>query len=92
MQAIQNAAATNTPAPLSSAVPANEQINTTDFMSMLTAELQNQDPTNPLDPSQFVSQLVQLNSLEQLASINQELAPSSSPSPSSAGAPVPAQS
>ena len=43
------------------------------FMKLLITQLQNQDPTQPMDPSAFVSQLVQVNSLDQLTQINQLL-------------------
>ena len=43
------------------------------FMQLLVAQLQNQDPTNPVDPTQFTSQLVQFNMLDQLSQINQTL-------------------
>jgi flagellar basal-body rod modification protein FlgD len=43
------------------------------FMQLLTAQLQNQSPLDPVDPTQFTSQLVQFNMLEQLAQINQTL-------------------
>jgi flagellar basal-body rod modification protein FlgD len=42
-----------------------------DFLSLLTAQLKNQDPESAQDPSQFVNQLVSFSSLEQLISINQ---------------------
>ncbi|MGH9466332.1 MAG: flagellar hook capping FlgD N-terminal domain-containing protein [Terriglobales bacterium] len=71
-----------TPAPGS-----NSQISGNQFITLLTAELKDQDPSNPMDPTQFTSQLVQFNSLEQLISINQELTPPSS-STSNAGAPA----
>jgi flagellar basal-body rod modification protein FlgD len=35
------------------------------------SELQNQDPTQPTDPNQYITQLAQVNSLQQLISINQ---------------------
>ena len=43
------------------------------FMSLLVAQLKNQDPLAPQDSTQFVAQLAQFNSLEQLISINQRL-------------------
>lgn len=43
------------------------------FMQLLTAQLANQSPLDPVDPSQFTSQLVQFNMLDQLAQINQTL-------------------
>jgi flagellar basal-body rod modification protein FlgD len=44
------------------------------FMQLLVTQLQNQDPTQPQDSSQFVTQLAQFSSLEKLTSMNQELA------------------
>jgi flagellar basal-body rod modification protein FlgD len=39
------------------------------FLTLLTAQLKSQDPTQPQDPTAFVGQLVQFNSLEQLLQI-----------------------
>jgi len=46
-------------------------INPNDFMTLLVSEIQNQDPTQPMDPTTFMAQLVQLNQLEQTMQINQ---------------------
>jgi len=43
------------------------------FMQLLITQLQNQDPLQPMDPSTFVSQLVEVNSLDQVTQINQLL-------------------
>lgn len=43
------------------------------FMTLLVAQLKNQDPLEPQDGSQFVAQLAQFNSLDQLISIRQLL-------------------
>jgi len=52
------------------------------FLQLLVAQLQNQDPLQPQDGTQFVAQLAQFSSLEQeiqmrtdLDSINQSLNP-----------------
>ena len=43
------------------------------FLKLLVAQIQNQDPLNPLDPTQFVSQLAEFSSMEQLLEIRQTL-------------------
>ena len=45
-----------------------------DFLSLLVAQLQNQDPLNPSDSTEFTAQLAQFSSLEQLQNINTTLA------------------
>jgi flagellar basal-body rod modification protein FlgD len=44
-----------------------------DFLTLLVAQLQNQDPLNPTDPTEFTAQLAQFSSLEQLIDINSNL-------------------
>jgi flagellar basal-body rod modification protein FlgD len=46
-------------------------ITSSDFLTLLVSELQNQDPTQPTDPNAYISQLVGVNSLQQLISIDQ---------------------
>jgi flagellar basal-body rod modification protein FlgD len=43
------------------------------FMQLLITQLQNQDPLSPMDPSTFVTQLVGVNTLDQVSQINQLL-------------------
>ena len=43
------------------------------FLKLLVAQLKNQDPLAPQDGSQFVAQLAQINTLDQLVSIRQLL-------------------
>jgi flagellar basal-body rod modification protein FlgD len=47
--------------------------NYNDFLTMLTTQLQNQDPTSPMDSSQFTSELVQFSSVEQQINTNSSL-------------------
>jgi flagellar basal-body rod modification protein FlgD len=47
--------------------------NFTDFLSLLTTQLQNQDPTSPMDTSQFTSQLVQFTGVAEQINTNQTL-------------------
>ena len=43
------------------------------FLTLLVTELKAQDPTQPMDPIQMVSQMFSMNQLQQLISINQTL-------------------
>jgi flagellar basal-body rod modification protein FlgD len=45
----------------------------TTFLNLLVKELQNQDPTSPMDSTAMVGQMISLNQLDQLISINQVL-------------------
>ena len=47
--------------------------NFQDFLTMLMTQLKHQDPTTPLDPNQFTSELVQFSSVEQQISTNTSL-------------------
>jgi flagellar basal-body rod modification protein FlgD len=42
------------------------------FLQLLVAQLQNQDPLNPTDSTQFVSQLAQFSQLEQVMAIRSD--------------------
>jgi len=44
------------------------------FLTLLTTQLQNQDPTNPLDTNQFTQQLVEFAQVEQQLRSNDQLA------------------
>ena len=44
----------------------NEQV----FLQLLVAQIQNQDPLNPMDSTTFMTQLAQFSDLEQLISLN----------------------
>ena len=48
-------------------------ISANDFLTLLVTEMQNQDPTADTDPNEYIDQLVEVNSLEQLIDINQTL-------------------
>ena len=43
------------------------------FLQLLVAQIRNQDPLNPSDGLQFVSQLSQFSELEQVMEIRQEI-------------------
>jgi flagellar basal-body rod modification protein FlgD len=61
-------------------------ISANDFLTLLVTEMQNQDPTADTDPNEYINQLVQVNSLEQLIDINQTLTTDLGPAPASSSA------
>ena len=75
--------------PISSVAPpsSNQTISTTDplgsestFLTLLVSQLQNQDPLNPTDSNQFVSQLTGFSQLEQLINIDTNTKPAATTS------------
>ncbi len=72
---------------LSSTASGSTSIGST-FLNLLVQELQNQDPTAPVDSTAMVGQMISLNQLDQLININQNLTPpasSSTATPSGTG-------
>jgi len=71
---------TNPKASAPSALPSSVDglANQNTFLQLLVAQIKNQDPTNPTDSVQFLSQLAQFSQLEQLIGIRQELKQSGS--------------
>jgi flagellar basal-body rod modification protein FlgD len=55
----------------SAAADSSSTITANDFLTLLVAEMKNQDPTQPTDPNAYISQMVDVNSLQQLIGINQ---------------------
>jgi flagellar basal-body rod modification protein FlgD len=52
---------------------ANSGLNANSFITLLTTQLQAQSPLSPMDPSQMVSELTTMNTLEQLIQIRQDM-------------------
>ena len=48
-------------------------VNENEFLQLLVAQIQYQDPTSPTDSTAFVTQLAQFSSLEQLVAIHGDL-------------------
>lgn len=61
---------TSSPAKANTAEPGSERNL---FMTLLVAQLKNQDPLQPQDGTAFVAQLAQFNSLDQLVGIRQSI-------------------
>jgi flagellar basal-body rod modification protein FlgD len=55
------------------AATAPETMDKDDFLRLLTTQLRNQDPLNPLPNAEFVAQTAQFSSLEQLQNIRKTL-------------------
>ena len=57
----------------SAAAGTNSLSNTSAFLQLLIAQLHNQDPTQPVDPTTFVTQLAEFNDVEQNLAARQDL-------------------
>jgi flagellar basal-body rod modification protein FlgD len=55
------------------AVSESSVLGKEDFLNLLITQLQNQDPLNPTDSTEFTAQLAQFSSLEQLSNVNDNL-------------------
>ena len=87
-------ATSTTPPPTTNGLPSGQSLNNM-FLQLLVAQLQNQNPDNPVDGTTFITQLAQFselsNSTQELAnttamatdlsSIQQELAPPAAATP-----------
>jgi flagellar basal-body rod modification protein FlgD len=65
----------NTQTPTSQSATAQSQLssNFDTFLTLLTTQLQNQDPLSPMDSNQFTQQLVEFSQVEQQINSNQNL-------------------
>jgi flagellar basal-body rod modification protein FlgD len=52
---------------------ATSSVDYNTFLQLLVAEMKNQDPTNPMDTSQYMSQFAQLSTVEQAMQTNTKL-------------------
>jgi flagellar basal-body rod modification protein FlgD len=56
-----------------SSAPRRDELNQDSFLQLMIAQLQNQDPFKPLDPTQYVSQLAQFSSVSGLQAIQSSI-------------------
>ena len=71
--ATPSAAATASTASTAASSTAGATLNYNDFLQLLIAQLKNQDPTQPTDSTQFMSQLATFSEVEQTANSNSKL-------------------
>lgn len=56
-----------------SIIPPGQETNKDIFLQMLVAQMTNQDPFNPQDPTQYITQLAQFSQLEQSMALNESM-------------------
>lgn len=64
---------TSTTASSSSSTASAATVDYNSFLKLLVAELQNQDPTSPADPTQYMSQLASFSAVGQTVQTNTKL-------------------
>ncbi len=57
----------------STSTASSNSVDYNTFLQLLIAEMKNQDPTNPTDTSQYMSQFAQLSTVEQAMQTNSKL-------------------
>lgn len=67
---VQNSAATGAAAAKARTTGGLQGLTTNDFLKLMTAQIKNQDPLNPTDSNQFLSQLAQLSTVTGISSMN----------------------
>jgi flagellar basal-body rod modification protein FlgD len=73
-----SSASNNSAAASAAAAASISALSVNDFLTLMTAQLQNQDPTQPLDPSTFVTQLAQFGTVSGIDAMQSSLSSLSS--------------
>jgi flagellar basal-body rod modification protein FlgD len=61
------------PPPASTGSGSLPEANQATFLKLLVTQIKNQDPLNPADSTQFLTQLAQFSELEQMVNVNSNL-------------------
>src|SRR5882724_5975145 len=77
MSTTSSVTGSNIPAAGLSNTPANMQINQTDFLQLITAQMKDQNPLSPSDPTQFVTQLEGMSQVSAMQSMQASMQASS---------------
>lgn len=70
---VQSQAYTNVNGSSSTDMGGTREVDKQEFLQLLVAQLRNQDPMKPMEDREFITQLAQFNSLEQMQAINRTL-------------------
>ncbi|PHP65708.1 flagellar basal body rod modification protein [Zhengella mangrovi] len=73
MTPVSATTAAATPSAPASQASTSNMLNYDTFLQILVTEMQNQDPTEPMDASQYVSQLASFSNVEQNIQTNNKL-------------------
>lgn len=73
MTAVTSTTSTATTTSATSSSSSSLKLGTTDFLKLLMTQLENQNPLDPSDPTEFTSQLATYSQLEQQISMNDTL-------------------